>query len=86
MAEKQEWGLVQPFWIDTDAYSDRDREMFCCGVEFQMVCQLIEEGWTGTRPIHPENESRIRMLCARRKVACSIAPPFGGWSQLTIGG
>lgn len=29
-----EYALELPYWIDTDAYSDRDREMFVCGAEF----------------------------------------------------
>lgn len=32
-----EFSLVVPFWIDTDGYSDRDRLMFCAGVEFEMT-------------------------------------------------
>lgn len=32
-----EFQPVMSFWIDTDGYSDRDRMMFVCGVEFQMI-------------------------------------------------
>lgn len=71
------WGLVCPFWIDTDAYSDRDREMFVAGVEFQMVYALLTDGWRGSRPVHRENESRLRMLCGRLKVPCEITPHTG---------
>ena len=38
----RDYGLEMPFWIDTDAYTDRDREMFVAGVEFQPVQPLIE--------------------------------------------
>ena len=43
-----EYSLLMPFWIDTDGYTDRDREMFVCGVEFQMVTELLKDGWTGS--------------------------------------
>lgn len=66
--ESDEWNCLMPFWIDTEAYSDRDRLMFVAGVEFEMVSRLLEEGWTGTRPIHRENESRVRMMAAKMKI------------------
>lgn len=83
----ESWDLVTPFWIDTDGYTDRDREMFCAGVEFQMICRLLDDGWEGTRPMRRENESRVRMLCAKRGVVCQIEQHGGceTWSQLTVG-
>ncbi|TXH40429.1 MAG: hypothetical protein E6Q97_39625 [Desulfurellales bacterium] len=88
--ENESWGLKTPFWIDTDAYTDRDREMFCAGVEFQMIDSLLESGWEGTRPLRRENESRVRLLCARRGVRCEIRQHEGyegceTWSDLAIG-
>jgi hypothetical protein len=87
--EPQEWGMQLPFWIDTDAYTDRDREMFVSGFEFNMIYQSLQDGWHGTRPIHRENESRIRMLCGRLKIPCEITPHAGydgceTWSELTV--
>lgn len=80
-----EFGLVTPFWIDTDAYTDRDRQMFVCGVEFEMVRQLLEAGcWQHQRTIHTENESRIRMLCGRYPVMVAIdRSDVEGWSFLS---
>lgn len=85
--EPEEYGLVMPFWIDTPAYSQRDKEMFVCGVEFQMVCDQFRDGWHGTRPIHRENESRLRMAANKlgRRVIVSQHEGYEGcetWSQL----
>lgn len=82
---KAEFGLAMPFWIDTDAYTDRDRDMFVAGVEFQMVTTLLKSGWHGSRPIHPENESRLRMAAGRlnRKVIIERCVEDDSWSYLT---
>lgn len=82
-----EYGLVMPFWIDTNGYTDRDRLMFCAGVEFEMVHKLLESGWRGPRLIHRENESRLRMMCARMGVKCEIKQHEGYdgcevWSEM----
>ena len=81
-----EWGLVCPFWIDTDAYTDRDREMFVCGVEFQTVYADLKFGWEGKRPVHRENESRFRMLLGKLGIRGTICPiaDCEGWSELTV--
>lgn len=78
--------MVVPFWIDTDAYTDRDREMFVCGVEFEMVRSILDRGiYEHQRTIHTENESRLRMLCGRYPVMVAIdASGVEGWSFLTI--
>jgi hypothetical protein len=89
--DDDKYGIICPFWIDTDAYTDRDRDMFVAGVEFQMVLEAIRnhDGPTA-RPIHKENESRIRMACGRFGRVCAIAPcpeasdPQGIWSFLEI--
>jgi hypothetical protein len=61
-----EYKCVMPFWIDTEAYSDRDREMFVCGVEFEMLrVELLNIHRTVTRTIHVENESRTRMMACK---------------------
>lgn len=76
--------LLMPFWIDTEAYSDRDRQMFACGVEFEMLRRELQEPETVQRTIHTENESRARMMAHKlgRKVAVE---PSGveGWSYFT---
>jgi hypothetical protein len=77
--------LVLPFWIDTDAYSDRDRSMFTAGFEFaQVVVHMEENDGPMERPIHPENESRIRMAAGRLGRTCRIEPLAEGWKQLQI--
>lgn len=88
-SEGDAWGIVLPFWIDTDAYTDRDRLMFTCGVEYEMVAKLLNDGWYGSRPIHRENESRIRMMAGKMGVRCEIRPHEGydgceTWSDLII--
>lgn len=82
--ESESWGLVQSFFIDTDGYTDRDREMFVCGVEFQMICQSLDDGWVGFRLFHTENESRVRMLCGQRGVPFNIRSLSEGWSELLV--
>lgn len=85
-----EWVLVTPFWIDTDAYTDRDRLMFCCGVEFEMLINELKSGDKVVRTMHRENESRVRMLCGRMKRTCEIEAcpgdqdPEGTWSFLKV--
>jgi hypothetical protein len=82
--------LQTPFWVDTDGYTDRDRLMFTCGVEFEMVFRQLKTGDAIDRPIHRENESRCRMLCGRFKRKCTITPwvdpidPAGTWSFLVV--
>jgi hypothetical protein len=82
--------MSMPFWIDTDAYSDRDREMFVAGVEFEMIYCQLEAGGPFKRTIHRENESRTRMMCGRLGRRCSIEAcpesddPDGHWSFLSV--
>lgn len=81
----ERWGLVCSFFIDTDGYTARDREMFVCGVEFSMVFEELKTGNEVRRPIHPENESRIRMMCGAFNRRCTITPTTViGWSDLLI--
>ena len=88
--EPQEWGLVQRFWIDTDAYSERDRLMFCCGVEFEMIRQNLKNPEFTNSTIHRENESRVRMMIGGMGRACRIEQcepehdPDGTWSYLEV--
>lgn len=81
--DSAEYGLVMPFYIDTDGYTDRDREMFVCGVEWQMVYEQMKAGEPFTRTIHTENESRIRMMAGRMGYLVNITPTeYEGWSFL----
>ena len=80
-----DWFCEMPFFIDTDDYTDRDREMFVCGVEFQMVYAVVKAGAPVRRPIHTENESRIRMMCARLGSRYEIGKTAEeGWSDLLV--
>lgn len=82
--EHDAFELVTPFWIDTDGYSDRDRLMFCCGVEFQMIREELRSHEAFNRPIHAENESRVRLLISRTKRKCDIKRIDDCWSALTV--
>ncbi len=78
-----------PFWIDTDGYTDRDRLMFVCGVEFEMLSRLLACCWVGSRPIHRENESRVRLACGLLRIEHTIEPhqDYDGceaWSELEV--
>lgn len=86
------WSLVCPFWIDTDAYTRRDQEMFCAGYEFAGVIHHVRHDPAPlSTTIHRENESRVRMACGRFGRSCSIdavpsdLDPDGTWSSLEIG-
>lgn len=83
-SNEREYGLAMPFWIDTDAYTKRDREMFVCGVEFEMVYRELKAGGPVTRTIHKENESRIRMMCGKMKRKCTMKHAAEGWTFLEI--
>lgn len=86
-----DFGLVCPFWIDTEAYADRDRAMFVAGYEFSTVLRLIRTEDEETQlTVHRENESRIRMACARFGRTCEMTHPTPDldhqqtWTFLTI--
>jgi hypothetical protein len=77
------YGLKVPFWIDTPGYTDRDREMFTCGIEYYMLAQELECDGEMKRFIHAENASRVRLLAGKlgRQVtveACN-QEQFPGW-------
>jgi hypothetical protein len=91
--ESQEGGfsLKLPFWIDTDAYSERDQHFFCFGFEYAVICRHIEyDDSPLSTVIHRENESRVRMACGRLGRRCKIEAcepkddPAGTWSYLEI--
>jgi len=81
---ESEYGIEMPFWIDTDGYSDRDREMFVCGVEFQMIYEAIKtnQGWC--QCIHTENESRVRMMCGKLGVRVKLQRFCATWTYCDI--
>jgi len=85
MAE-YEYVCKMPFWIDTDAYSDRDRQMFVCGAEFMLLITELEV-LAGVGPlsgiervIHKENESRARMACGRMRLQCEFKSEDDTWT------
>ncbi len=86
MSDEANYSLLMPFWIDTDGYTDRDRVMFVAGVEFEIVRQALNSGWTGSRTILKENESRMRMMCARLGLRAWTREVAGykEWSELTV--
>jgi len=79
------WEPIMPFWVDTDGYSDRDREMFVCGVEFQMVYEAIKSGRGWNQCIHTENESRVRLMCSKLGVKVRLTYCCDTWTQCEIG-
>ena len=79
-----QYELHIPFWIDVDAYSDRDRLMFVCGCEYIMICNALGCGkYVNKQAIHVENESRLRMFCGRMKIKYTIERYDDEWSLLT---
>lgn len=88
MSDEAEYGLEMPMWIDTEGYTDRDREMFVCGAEFHQVYQTLKQSPEGLRkPIHTENESRVRMMLAKLGRRYEIRQTgTEGWSDLLVFG
>jgi hypothetical protein len=86
--EETDFGLVMPFWIDTDGYTDRDREMFVCGYEFRQVYQKLKAKKRGLLdiPVHTENASRFRMMCGKLGLRCEIKPVSGNdeWCEMRV--
>lgn len=81
-----EYDLILSFYIDTDGYDKRDRDMFTAGVEYQMVYEQLMSGEAFARPIHRENESRIRMMCGKNGRYCETRSIDGydEWSELKV--
>lgn len=72
--------MLMPFWTDTDGYTDRDRQMFVCGVEFEMLRNELQVSERVSRTIHTENASRARMMAHRIGRTCVIEPSeVEGW-------
>lgn len=79
------YGLLMAFWIDTEGYTDRDREMFVCGVEYAMIYAVLCDGREWNQCIHTENESRVRMMCAKMGVRCEMSRSCETWTHCTAG-
>ena len=84
MSDKAEFEPIMPFWIDTDGYSERDREMFTCGVEFQMVYEAIKSGAGWSQCIHTENASRVRMMCGKLEIQARLTHICSTWTDCQI--
>lgn len=89
-----EFSLLQSFHIDTEGYTDRDREMFICGYEFATIYETMKKKSSEEvgMMIHRDNESRVRMMAGKMGRIAEIVPcntiqdPDGTWSYLVIKG
>lgn len=80
-----EYGFIQSFFIDTDGYTDRDREMFVCGWEFCEIYYAAKSGNLTSRTINSENSSRVRIMLSKKGIIHSIEPTeYAEWSELKI--
>lgn len=63
---KEHYSLAEPFDID-DGQLDglTPQEVFCLGVEWQMVRQSLEHGERFERVMHIENRDRVAALLQR---------------------
>ena len=84
MTENADYEPVLSFWIDTEAYTDRDREMFVCGVEFAMIYETIKNKRDWYQCIHVENESRVRMMCGKLGVPVRMERHCDTWTYCEI--
>lgn len=94
--QNEEYGLLVSFFIDTEGYSDRDRQMFVCGAEYAMIFSEVvglrysaPPGTKIARLIHTENSSRLRMMCGRLGLRCQVVPHSGyegceEWADLNV--
>lgn len=82
------FSLIQPFIIDGEGYTDRDREMFVAGYEFAEVMSAIlrHRGEFACWPVHVENEDRIRAACVRHRVPYELRQENETWMTLEIFG
>ena len=67
--------LAVPFFIDTDGYTDRDREMFCCGAEFRQFYEASKTGERYEATISRENMTRFRLASAFLDRRCELTTP-----------
>ena len=81
-----DYELSTSFYIDDDGYTDRDRLMFVCGVEFEMIYRLLQRGCKNMidRPVHQENVPRIVKLCQSLNIKYTIEQVDGHWSNVTV--
>jgi len=80
----EEYTPIMPFWVDTEGYTDRDREMFTCGVEFQQVYETIQDKRDWSQCVHTENASRIRMMCGKLGVPVKMVRICSTWTHCEI--
>ena len=66
----KDWSPIMPFWVDTEGYTDRDREMFVCGIELQMIYDKIKE-----KPVHPCRKRKSRSFDVRQARSASQNDP-----------
>jgi len=80
------FSMDMPFYIDTDGYTDRDREMFVAGAEFmQQYTELRVLRGEHKATIMAENTSRVRLMCGRFGFECEIADTeYPEWKFLTV--
>ena len=74
-----------PAYVDTDGYSDRDREMFICGMEYQSIVeQMVEDDDIFDVWVHAENLSRLRMSAVVLDRLVNLIRSEGTWSLIRI--
>lgn len=76
--------LACPFWIDTDGYSPRDRDMFVAGFEYGLIyCNLVT-GKPCSLVFGVENFDRVRMLLAEHKRKYQIVTLNEEYSRIDV--
>lgn len=86
--DSKEWGLIRSFYIDTDGYTARDREMFVAGYEYCSVMDFIAKNRRFNGPVNVENSSRYKMGIPKLgNFKITIKPQgdeFPTWHLLTV--
>jgi hypothetical protein len=85
MSQEQEYSIVEPFFIDNGELDGiSPQEVFCLGVEWQMVAAQEESDEAFERLLHEANATRIKRLLIRRGRKFKVTPNGPEWCMLSV--
>lgn len=73
------------FFVDYNDYTERDRLMFVCGIEYETIYRTLraDKPVVGY-PVHRENIPRIIRLCESLGKKYNFKQADRDWSHLTV--
>lgn len=86
MSDDQEYGLLEPFYIDKGELEGLSpQECFVLGIEWQIVADLADNPAGFARPVHEANVLRLSKMLTRRGRRFRFQPTgVGTWLWLTV--